>query len=148
MMSAARLVRNAKMAVRTRRPAPTAGDLGDSLDLLAALLAAGVIVFVWLGATGVPRLLLSLGFAVFVPGRAIVTNWPRVAGWSEAAITVAFSLAFLILVTTVALWTHYWHPLGLAQALAALSLAGLAVGVLRRRTDHRRAPANPPGSRS
>jgi hypothetical protein len=123
------------MGVRAGRSADPAGGLGDILDLLAALLAASVIVFVWLGASGVPRVLLALGFTVFVPGRAIVTNWPRMASWSEAAMPVVFSLALLILVTTVTLWVHYWHPLGLAQVLAALSLGGLTVGVLRR---HRR----------
>lgn len=136
------------MAVRTARHADPAGGLRDLLDLLAALLAAGVIVFVQLGASGVPRLLLSLGFTVFVPGRAIVTNWPRMANWSEVAMSVAFSIALLILVTTVSLWAGYWHPLGLAQVLAVLSLAGLAVGVLRRRRDHRRAPTHPPGPSS
>lgn len=133
------------MAVRGERPADPVGGLRDMLDLLAAFLAAGVIVFVWLGASGAPRLLLSLAFTIFVPGRAIVTNWPRMASWSEAAMSVAFSLASLILVTTVTLWAHYWHPLGLAQTLAALSLAGLAVGAVRRRTHPRRAPTHAQG---
>jgi hypothetical protein len=45
---------------------------------------------------------------------------------------VVFSLAALTLLAAVALWAHYWHPLGLFQAEAAASLAGLAVGLLRR----------------
>ena len=32
-----------------------------------------------------------------------------------------------------ALWAHYWHPLGLFQAEAVLSLAALAAGLVRRR---------------
>lgn len=133
MRSSARLIQNVKMAIRPGRPADSAEGLRNILDLLAALLAAGTIVFVQLGASGVPRLLLALGFTVFVPGRVIVTNWPRMGGWSETGISVVFSLALLILVTTVTLWAHYWHPLGLTQVLAVLSLGGLAVGALRRR---------------
>lgn len=133
--------------MRSGEPADRAAGMGDILDLLAALLAASMIVVVWLGSAEVPRLLLSLGFAVFVPGRAIVANWPHMAIWSEAAISVVFSFASLILVTTVMLWAHYWHPLGLTQVLAVLSLAGLAVGVLRRRRDRSTAPARRPDPR-
>lgn len=132
------------MAAKAGRPTEPAGNLGDILDLLAALLAASMIAFVRLGAPGVPRLLLSFGFAIFVPGRAIITNWPHLGRWSEAAMSMVFSLALLTLVTTVALWAHYWHPLGLTQVLAVLSLGGLAAGVVRRRRDRKSAGSAAP----
>ena len=134
------------MAARAGRPTDPSGNLGDVLDLLAALLAASMIAFVRLGAPGIPRALLALGFAIFVPGRAIITNWPRLGRWSEAAMSVVFSLALLILVTTVALWVRYWHPLGLTQVLAVLSLGGLAAGVRRRRRDRKRAGSTAPAA--
>ncbi|MGH3301313.1 MAG: hypothetical protein ACRDOK_06395 [Streptosporangiaceae bacterium] len=106
--------------------------LADALDLLAALLAIGVMILVASGHSGLPRLLLALGFAFFVPGRAIVTNWPQLARWSEAGAAIVLSLAITTLVATVALWLHQWRPLVLFYAEAALSLSGLTLGILRR----------------
>lgn len=121
----------------TRGPAASgrAWQVGDALDLLAAVIAVALIVLVARGWTGPPRLLLALGFAFFVPGRAIVTNWRQTADWSEVGIPMLFSLALLTLVAMVALWAHYWHPLGLFQVEAGLSLAALGIGMVRR---HRR----------
>lgn len=110
-------------------------QVGDALDLLAAVMAVALIVLVARGWTGPPRLLLALGFAFFVPGRAIVTNWRQTADWSEVAMPMLFSVALLTLVAMVALWAHYWHPLGLFQVEAGLSLAALGIGMVRR---HRR----------
>lgn len=109
-----------------------AWQVGDALDLLAGLIAVGLIVVVNAGWSGPPRVLLALGFAFFVPGRAIVTNWHRTARWSEVAMSMVFSLAVLALVATIALWAHRWHPVGLFQVEAWLSLAGLSIGMVRR----------------
>jgi len=131
------------MSVRGNRTADPAWGVGDVLDLLAIVLAVGLIVLIRLGAAGAPRLLLSLGFAIFVPGRAIVTNWPGMQRWSEAAMSMVFSITVLTLVATVTLWAGYWHPVGLFQIEAVLSVAALGVGMLRR---HRhRAAASRPG---
>jgi hypothetical protein len=119
---------------RTRGPAASghAWQVGDALDLLAVLIAVGLIVLAYRGWTGPPRVLLALGFTFFVPGRAIVTNWRQTAGWSEVAMPMLFSLAVLTLAAMVALWAHFWHPLGLFQVEAWLSLAGLGAGMVRR----------------
>jgi uncharacterized membrane protein len=110
-------------------------QVGDALDLLAALIAVALIVLISRGWTGPPRILLALGFAFFVPGRAIVTNWRQTDDWSAVAMPIVFSLAILTLVAMVTLWAHYWHPLGLFQIEAGLSLAALVTGIVRR---HRR----------
>ena len=107
-------------------------QVGDALDLLAALIAVGLIVLVYQGWSGPPRVLLALAFTFFVPGRAIVTNWRQTADWSEVAMPMLFSLAVLTLVAMVALWAHFWHPLGIFQIEAGLSLAALSIGVVRR----------------
>lgn len=107
--------------------------LGDVLDVLAALATAGLIAVTIKGGPSVARLVLTVAFTGFVPGRAIVSNWARAARWSEAAIAVLLSVAILALAATVALWVHYWHPLGLFQVEAGLCLTGLAVGLIRRR---------------
>lgn len=122
-------------AGRTRGPAAAGGgwQVGDGLDLLAALIAVALIVLASRSWAGPPRVLLALAFTFFVPGRAIVTNWRQTAGWSEVAMPMLFSLAVLTLVSTVSLWAHYWHPLGLFQVEAWISLTGLGLGVARRR---------------
>lgn len=91
--------------------------------------------------SGVPRVVLSLIFLFFVPGRAIVSNWPELARWSEAAMSMVFSLTALALLATVALWMHEWHPLGLFQVEAVASVVGLVVGYLRRHSRVARARA-------
>lgn len=124
------------------------GGVADILDLLAVVIAVGLIVLVHLGVADVPRLLLTLGFAIFVPGRAITTNWAGMWSWSEAAMSMVFSLAALTLAATVTLWAGYWHPVGLFQGEAVVSLAALAIGMLRRHRYRTRASASRPGRHS
>jgi hypothetical protein len=106
--------------------------LADLCDLLAALVALGLMAVAIEGRSSVPRIGLTLAFACYVPGRAIVSNLPALGAWSAAAMPLVFSLAVLTLAATVTLWARYWHPLGLFQAEAAASLAGLAAGLTRR----------------
>jgi hypothetical protein len=105
----------------------------EVLDLLAALVAFALLLFVFASGTGSARLLLTLVFTFFVPGRAIVSNWPRLADWSDLGMSIVLSLATLILLATVSLWAQFWHPVGLFKLEAVLSLIGLGVGILRRR---------------
>ena len=89
---------------------------------------------------GMPRILLSLAFLFFVPGRAIVSNWPQLAQWSQAGMSMVISLTVLALLAVVTLWAHEWHPLGLLEAEAFASIGGLVLGTLRR---HGRAAQTP-----
>jgi hypothetical protein len=106
--------------------------VADVLDLLAVVIAGGLMLIIEAGRPGTPRILLALAFVFFVPGRAIVSNWPRLALWSEAAMAMIFSLAVLSLAATITLWAHQWHPLGLFEVEAAVSIAGLIAGTARR----------------
>jgi uncharacterized membrane protein len=105
----------------------------EVLDLFAALIALALLVFVFASATGGARLLLTLVFTFFVPGHAIVSNWPRLADWSDLGMSIVLSLATLVLLATVSLWLQFWHPVGLFKLEAVLSLIGLGIGILRRR---------------
>lgn len=107
-------------------------QFGDLLDLSAALVAIGLLALVYGDRSGVPRILLALSFAFFVPGRAILTNWPRMAQWSEAAMAPVLSLASLALIAAATLWAHLWHPAILLSIEAWISIAGLGLGVARR----------------
>jgi hypothetical protein len=110
-----------------------AAQRAELLDLTGALVAVVLLVLVLRDQPGPLRVLLTLGFTFFVPGRAIVTNWPRMARWSAAGMSMVLSLAVLTLLATTFLWAHLWQPVVLFQAEAVLSLAGLTVGVVRRR---------------
>ena len=127
---------------RVRGHAALAVRLADSLDLLAVVVAGGLVILIEAGRPGVPRVLLSLVFLFFVPGRAIVSNWPGLARWSEAAMSMVLSLTVLALLATVALWLHEWHPLGLFQVEAVASVVGVVVGTLRRHSRTGRTQAN------
>src|ERR1022692_3360891 len=114
--------------------APTAArQRADVLDLLAGLVAVVLLVRVFTDRVGAARLLLALLFAFFVPGRAIVSNWPRMADWSGIGMSVVLSIATLTLLATVCLWARIWHPLALFQIEALLSLIGLGIAIARRR---------------
>lgn len=113
--------------------------LGNLLDLSAILIAIGLLTLSVAGESGLPRILLAVAFTFFVPGRAIVTNWPRMERWSQVAMPMVLSLALLALLATITLWAHEWKPMDLFEAEALLSLAGLGLGIAlrsRRRPDH------------
>lgn len=107
----------------------------EVLDVLAAVIAVALLVLVAADASGPLRILLVLAFTFFVPGRAIITNYPRMARWSDLGTSIVVSLGVLAFLATVTLWAGFWHPLGLFQVEAVLSLAGLAVGIVRRRRN-------------
>lgn len=107
----------------------------EALDVLAAVIAVALLVLVAANASGPLRILLVLAFTFFVPGRAIITNYPRMARWSDLGTSIVVSLGVLAFLATVTLWARFWHPLGLFQVEAVLSLAGLAVGIVRRRRN-------------
>jgi peptidoglycan/LPS O-acetylase OafA/YrhL len=112
---------------------PPAAQRAELLDLLAVILGAGLIVMVVLRGPTLPRGLLALGFTFFVPGRAIMTHWPRLDRWSQVGMSIVLSLSVLSLVAMVALWAHYWHPVGIFEAEAVLCLGALVAGLARRR---------------
>jgi hypothetical protein len=112
---------------------PRVAQWAEVLDLLAAIIAALLIVVIYVDRVGLGRIILALGFVFFVPGRAIVANWPRMARWSEVAIPMVLSLAVTGLFATAALWAHLWHPLQIFEIEAWLSLAALVFSILRRR---------------
>jgi uncharacterized membrane protein HdeD (DUF308 family) len=120
------------VAERVRETAHPLWQLGNALDLTASLIAVGLLALSYAGESGLTRILLALAFAFFVPGRAIVTNWPRIASWSEVAMPMVLSLAVLTFLATITLWAHFWKPMYLFQVEAWLSLGGLCLGIAHR----------------
>jgi hypothetical protein len=123
------------MTVGYRGTLAPAARRAEVLDVLAAVIAVALLVLVAADASGPLRILLVLAFTFFVPGRAIITNYPRMARWSDLGTSIVVSLGVLAFLATVTLWARFWHPLGLFKVEAVLSLAGLAVGIVRRRRN-------------
>jgi hypothetical protein len=111
--------------------------LADLLDVAAAVVATGLIALQFSGRDGVPRLLLTLAFTLFVPGRAIVSNWPGLARWSQVAMPMVIGVSVLAVLATATLWLHLWHPVALFDVEAVASIAGLIWGLERRRQSRR-----------
>lgn len=101
------------------------------LDVASLAVVVALAVAVGLGVDGPGRVLLALLFTLYVPGRAVVANWPEMRARSEIALPVVFSLALLTLTSTVALWLHAWQPMALFGLAAAGSAAGLLLAVGR-----------------
>ena len=127
------LVQTWGMFTRYPRVIRAVAQWAEVLDLVAAIIAASLIAVIYLNRVGPGRIVLALGFIFFVPGRAIVANWPRMARWSEAAMPIVISLTVTGLMAMVALWVHLWRPLQIFEIEALLSLAALVLSITRRR---------------
>jgi uncharacterized membrane protein len=119
----------------------------DLIDASCVAVTVAVAIAVATNERNAFRAVVGVIFALYVPGRAIVSNWPRMAARSQLAAPVLFSLSILTLLATLTLWAGQWHPLGL------LEVECLAVGITlfaalwrRRRVDRLAAetPAAPP----
>jgi hypothetical protein len=124
------------LGIDGRSVGPTA-PVRDLLDAAGVAISIGLLGLVLEGVTGPARILLALAFAFFAPGRAIVTNWPRFAYWSEFGMSIVLSLAVLTLLATATLWARYWHPVALLEIEAPLTTVALVIGMVRR---HRHEP--------
>lgn len=121
------------MPNRDARAAAEALARADAIDLLAALVTIVLLALDFMNRVGAERLVLTLVFAFFVPGRAMVSNWPRMAGWSDVGMSIVLSLGTVTMLALIMLWARFWHPIGLFDFEAVLSLIGLGVAVARRR---------------
>jgi hypothetical protein len=106
--------------------------VSDLIDLACIAIATIMVLSVALNSQNAVRAVAAVIFALFVPGRAVVANWPAIGTRAPVAVTVLFSLALLTLIATAALWSHFWHPLGLLVAESVLSAGALIAAILRR----------------
>jgi hypothetical protein len=79
------------------------------------------------------RTVVVVVFTAYIPGRAIISNWPSMAARSHLAMSVLFSLTILTLAATVTLWLNAWHPLGLLEVECGVTTTALFIALLRRR---------------
>lgn len=108
----------------------------EVLDIAAAGIALVLLLLVLFNVTGPPRLLLTVVFTFFVPGRAVVSNWPRMEAWADMAMCIAISLGLLVTIALIALWLRAWHPESLFAAEALVCIGWLGIGTVRRRMSY------------
>ncbi len=101
-------------------------------DWLALVIASALAVVVLLGIDGVARVLLALGFVTYVPGRAVVANWPAAQARSQLALPVILSLSIVTLSATIGLWLQAWEPIAQLAVLTAASIVAISVAIARR----------------
>jgi uncharacterized membrane protein len=127
----------------TGRPNHASGrggaDLGldDALDAGCLFVTVALVTVLALGGRSVVRDVSAVVFTAFVPGWAVVSNWPTVGRRSRVAASVVISLSLLTLVATVTLWLHYWHPVGTAEIEGVVTVAALTTALVRRSTRAR-----------
>ena len=101
----------------------------DGGSLVITLVLAVMVAF---GVTGILRVFLALGFAAYVPGRAVVANWPSARARSEIALPVVLSISMTTLASVLGLWLHAWQPLTQFAVEATASVLALTVALLPR----------------
>jgi hypothetical protein len=105
-------------------------DLIDAACLgVTALLAVAVVA----NERNAIRIVAAIIFTLFVPGRAVISNWPILATRSPIAASILFSLTILTFVATITLWSDLWRPIGLLEVECAVSTAALIAAIMRRR---------------
>jgi uncharacterized membrane protein len=94
---------------------------------IAAFTALSVVI----GASGPWRLVLTVLFALTVPGWAVaayVRPWNQAFQWTVA---VAVSLALSILLSQAMLTLGFWHPEGALLGFALVSMVPLGHHIMR-----------------
>jgi uncharacterized membrane protein len=105
----------------------------DLIDMGCIAVTVAVAIAVEANDRSAFRVVVGVIFALYVPGRSVVSNWPRMAARSNVAASVLFSLSILTLLATGTLWAGYWHPLGLLEIESVFVGVVLFTGLLRRR---------------
>jgi uncharacterized membrane protein len=105
----------------------------DLIDVACLVVTVGVAVAVASDQHNAFRTVTAVAFSLFVPGRAIVSNWPAMAARPQVALSILFSLAVLTLISTLTLWAGYWRPLGLLEVECVAFGVALLVGLVRRK---------------
>jgi hypothetical protein len=105
----------------------------DLLDIACIALTALAGVALATNTHNAARSVAAFVFVIYIPGRAIVSNWPEIAVKSVTAVSILFSLSLNTLIATIALWIHFWHPAAMLEVECVLVILALVVAILRRR---------------
>ena len=105
----------------------------DLIDAACLGVIAVLVVAVLVDERNAVRVLAAIAFTLFVPGRAVISNWPILSTRSPIVASILFSLAILTFVATITLWSDLWRPIGLLEVECAISAAALITAILRRR---------------
>ncbi len=131
-----------EIALERQEPGPRAISPGVSalIDAVALVILVACIPALLFGG-GVLRGAVVLAAASFVPGWAVITHLPRPDLLTSLALSVALSLALVIVGSQLLGWLRLWHPVVfgvvLGTAAAVLLLAGLRSTVRTLAADRR-----------
>jgi hypothetical protein len=89
--------------------------------------------------TGPVRLIATLVAMALLPGAAVLTRLPTADPAAWCGLAVAISLAIETILALLMVWSHQWHPVPLAVALALASGVALLDDIRRTRASARRA---------
>jgi uncharacterized membrane protein len=91
-----------------------------------------LVVLILVGSTGALRQLFALAFVCYVPGRAVVANWPPADVRAQVALSVVLSISIVSLISVVGLWIHAWRPMEEFAAEASASVVAITIAMVRR----------------
>lgn len=111
-------------------------------DEVAIAITGALTVLIVIDATGSLRALLALAFVCYVPGRAVVANWPAAQARSQVALPVLLSVSIVTLISVIALWVHAWNPMAQFAVEAGASMAAIAFAFVQRARSGVRPNAN------
>jgi hypothetical protein len=102
------------------------------LDVASVAVTCALGLAVVLDVSGSPRVLLALAFTVYVPGRAIVANWPTARARSEFALPIPLSLSVVTGVAVLSLWLRAWNPEAAFAVVGGASVVALLWAIRHR----------------
>ncbi|NNN00651.1 MAG: hypothetical protein HKL86_02315 [Acidimicrobiaceae bacterium] len=115
-----------EVAPRSDRPERPTNQLRSRLSFALMGLDVVLLVFSSLGVTGPLRLLLGLSFGLIVPGWSFVGFLELDSASLEFALSVASSLAILMVIAQIAITLHVWHLLAIQVIVELACLPLLA----------------------
>jgi O-antigen/teichoic acid export membrane protein len=120
-----------------QQPPQTRSTANDLIDVACVAVTVAVAVAVATDERNAFRAVVAVAFALYVPGRAVVSNWRSLEERAHVALSVLLSLSILTLLATLTLWAGYWHPTELLEGECVAVGVALFTALLRRRqTDH------------
>lgn len=110
------------------------------IDASCIAVTVALLSLVAAGWVGLARVLLTLAFAVYVPGWAVVGYCMPDKRGSQAALPVLVSVTLLTASGTFTLWLHVWNPMLMFDILAGASILLISATAIRRERTTRAEP--------
>lgn len=94
-------------------PIPTSPAIQRLVDGGLLVCLAVLVALIATGCHGPIRVVMAFIFAMLAPGWVVTGYWGSLPLYSRVLASVGSSIGIGIAVTSIALWSHTWHPLGI-----------------------------------